>query len=533
MVCIGIPALKDLDVKGKKVLVRTSYDVPLDSSKGVLDPGRVKDDSRIVDTLSTLIHLIKNSAKIILEPGWLGRPKGEDPDLTMAPVALRLQELLKEQGMLKHPILLTPNSLDGSKPRSVYKNKEEVIKAVADIKEGQIVMLENVRYDAEANSDNQDFAKFIADLAGPNAIYVNEAEAQNHRPEATITSTPLYITKNGGKAVFGLKYVDVMKYIGGISKLLEDKQRGPFIFFLSGKKIETQVGITSKISVTHSLLDKMKQGDVLVVQGAVTYTFLLIEQFIDSIKKNTSQIEKIIEDYNAKIESETAAITKEKKPNASDLITEIQGKFQKEKSEKIKALIEITDEQIKHLVGNSFVEWKEIGEQIAFASRVIFKANEKKVTLLLNSDHIITDKFPDKYGNLPKDAQIKLYDKALGIPIGWLGVAPGPKTTQSICESVKKAYLLILAGPIAIEDPRLEELYGSNKQLLDAIRQAKQKGAITIAAGGDTVGMVNTMGGTDSFTVISNAGGATLELIEKDGKLPGIVALEKAADARG
>ena len=519
--------LNDLDVKGKRVLVRASYDVPLDSSKSILDPKRVKDDSRIVDTLSTLAYLIKNNAKIILQPGWLGRPKGEDPDLSMAPVALRLQELLKGQGLLKHPLLFAPNCLDGSNPRSVYKNKEEVRKIVEKIQEGQIVMLENVRYDPEANSNNQDFAKFIADLAGPDAVYVNEAEAQNHRPEATIISTPRYIVQNGGKAVFGLKYRGVIKYIGSISKLLREKQRGPFIFFLSGKKIETQVGITSKISVTHSLLDKMKKGDTIIVQGAVVYTFLITSEYLDAIGQNKDKIESVISDYNKKIEQETEKINKEKKQNTSQSISDMQTAMQKEKSEKIKDIMGITDNEIRHLVGNSLVEWKEVGEQIAFASRVFFKAKEKNVAIFMNSDHIISNKYPDKYGNLPNNAEMKFFGDPVGIPEGWLGVGPGPKTMESICKKVENSYLLILAGPVQIEDSRLEETYKTNRKLLDAIKKAKENGAVTIAAGGDTVGMVNSMKSADSFTVLSNAGGATLELIEKDGRLPGIDALEE------
>src|SRR3989338_5321342 len=216
----------------------------------------------------------------------------------MAPVALRLQELLREQDLLKHNVLLTPNCLDGSKPRSVYKNKDEVAMDVSKLKDGQIIVLENVRYDPEANANDLEFAKFIASLAGKNAVYVNEAEAQNHRPEATITSVPHYIAQQGGKAVFGLKVADVIKYLGGISKLLEKKGRGPFIFFLSGKKIETQVGITSKISVTHSLLDKMQKGDFLVVQGAVTYTFLIAKEYLDVIDRKMDSIEKTIDTYN-------------------------------------------------------------------------------------------------------------------------------------------------------------------------------------------------------------------------------------------
>src|SRR3989338_2977871 len=195
--------IKDVDIKNKAIFMRAAFDVPLDSSKTLLDPKRVRDDSRIKDVIPTLSYLIKNNCKIILAGGWLGRPKGEDQDLSMAPVALRLQELLKENGILNHPVLLTPNSLDGSNPRSVYRNKDEVLKEVSKVKEGQVILLENVRYDPQANSNDENFAKFMASLAGKNAIYVNEAEAHNHRPEATITSVPNYITKEGGKAVFG------------------------------------------------------------------------------------------------------------------------------------------------------------------------------------------------------------------------------------------------------------------------------------------------------------------------------------------
>ncbi len=514
-------SLKDIDVKGKKVFLRCSFDVPIDSTKGLLDPKRVRDDSRIKDAIPTLSYLIKNNAKIILEGGWLGRPKGEDPELGMAPVALRLQELLKEEKLLKHNVLLTPNSLNGSKPRSVYKNKNEVEKDVAGLKEGQVIILENVRYDTEANADNQEFAKFMASLAGKNSVYVNEAEAQNHRPEATITSVPLYIAKNGGKAVFGFKYEQVIKYIGNISKLLGQKNRGPFIFFLSGKKIETQIGITSKISVTNSLLDKMKKGDILFVQGAVTYTFLLAEEYLDVIEKNIKEIQKVIDNYNKKIKRETSKI------KDSQAALDRQELLQKEKSEKIKEIIGMTDNEIKYLIGNSFVEWKEIGEQIIFAAQVYFKAMARGVVLITNTDHIITNQYPDKYGSLPKEAELKLFNSANGIPEGWLGIAPGPKSMEVICKNVKSAYLLILAGPICIEDSRLEDFSGTNKKLIQATREAKNNGAVTIGAGGDTAAMIKACDGEGAFTIISNAGGATLELIEKDGKSPGITAVEE------
>ena len=455
--------LKDIDVKNKTAFVRASFDVPLDSSKISLDPRRVRDDSRIKDVIPTLSYLIKHNCKIILAGGWLGRPKGEDADLSMAPVALRLQELLEEESVLRHPVLLTPNCLDGSKPRSVYRNKEEVLNDIAKLKEGQVILMENVRYDPEANANDENFAKFMASLAGKNAVYVNEAEAQNHRPEATITSVPNYIVLEGGKAVFGFKVADVIKYLGGISKLLEKNERGPFIFFLSGKKIETQVGITSKISVTHSLLSKMKEGDVIIVQGAVTYTFLIAEEYLDAIEQKYDALKNIIDEYNTKIKNET------KSEKDASKAAQLQESIQKEKSGKIKEIIGLTDDEIRNLIGNSFVEWKEIGEQVVFAAQVYMKAKSKKVVVLTNIDHTITNKFPDKFGNLPNDAELKMFESATGIPEGWLGVAPGPKSVDIICKNVKNSYMVILAGPLSIEDKRVEEFSKTNRKLFDAI----------------------------------------------------------------
>ncbi len=512
--------LNDVDVKGKTVLVRAAFDVPLDSSKGLLDPKRVRDDARIRDVVPTLAYLIKNNSRIILEGGWLGRPKGEDPELSMAPVALRLQEILQEKSLLKHPILLTPNCLDGSKPRSVYRNRGEVMRDVAKLKNGQIIFLENVRYDAESNANDQKFAEFIASLAGNNSVYVNEAEAQNHRVEATIVSVPNLIAEKGGKAVFGFKVADVIKYLGDISKLLDKNNRGPFIFFLSGKKIETQVGITSKITVTHALLDKMKEGDIIFVQGAVTYTFIIAKKFLDVIEENIQNVQDTIDIYNKKIKEES------KKAESSQAAQEIQESLQRQKSEEIKKIIGVSDNEIRNLIGNSFVEWKEIGEQLIFAARVYFKARSKKVRVITSIDHTITDKLPDKFGNLPKDAELKFFNGDVGIPEGWLGVAPGQKSISAICDNIKGAYMVILAGPLSIEDARVEEFSKSNSKVLDAIKNAKNSGAITIGAGGDTAAIVRAWSGEGAFTVISNAGGATLELIEKGEKLPGIEAVE-------
>ena len=478
----NLPSIEDVELTNKTVLLRTGYDVPLDSDKDILDPKRVKDDSRIQETIPTLVHILKQNTKVILAAGWVGRPKGEDPELTMAPVALRLQEILKEKGLLKHPVLMAPNCLDGSDPRSVWNNKEEVKKIVSELKDGQVVVLENVRYDPEANDDDQKFAKFIASLAGENAVYVNEAEPQNHRPEATVVSVPKFIAKNNGKCCFGFKYSEVVKHMAEISHELEKKEKGSFVFFLAGKKIETRIGITSKISVTDNFLDKMKKGDVIVVLGGVTYTFLIANNYIDVIQDKLEDLNKLLEDENV--------------------------------NEKIKKLIGITDDDAKKLIGNSFAEWDQLGEQIIIAAKLILKVRKENVKILLPLDHTITNKAPDRYGDLPEDADIKVYDKAIGINKEWFAVAPGPKTLKLVCDEVKKSSMVLLAGPISIEDERLEKYSKSHKKLLAAIKKAKNNGAITIAAGGDTAAMVKELKGVKDFTVISSAGGATLELME-------------------
>ncbi|MBI5389573.1 phosphoglycerate kinase [Candidatus Woesearchaeota archaeon] len=511
----------------KYVMVRTSYDVPIDSTKGLLDAGRVRDDDRIKDSLETLKDLITHDCRIIVVGGWIGRPKGEDPLCSMAPVALRLQELLLEKGLLKHPVVLAPNCFDGSAPRSIFKHKQEVQQVIAALKPGQVVLLENVRYDPEAQANDPTFAVFVASLAGNNSLYINDAEAHNHRPEATVSTTPLLVAKAGGKVVVGYKYAKVLKYIGGIGGELVKSGRGPFVFFLSGKKIETQSGITSKITVAHALLEKMRPGDTLIGQGAVTYTLLVAMAYEPIFQKNLSLAEQIVEQYNDRIARETKAINSDGMLDAAKRASALEKALQKEKTEAIKKQVGITTEDIKRLVGSSYIMWGQEGEQLLFATKLLLKAKEKGVVVALSADHVITNKLPDENGVLPADAQIKIYGASTGIPGGWLGVAPGPKTAEDIAKYIGAAKLLILAGPLSIEDKRVEGVGKANTTVLLAIQKATDNGAVTVGAGGDTAAFIRDYNASSYFTVVSNAGGATLELIEQ-GTSVGLEAVEKA-----
>ncbi len=514
--------VKDIDVKGKKVMIRAGLDVPLDIEKDLLDPDRVTDNTRIKDVLPTLKVLIENDAKIILAAGWCDRPKGEDPDYSMAPVAKNIERLLKEKNLLKHPVLLAPNSFEDKKPRSVYKNKDEVKKIVDSLKEGQIVVLENVRYDPEANANDKDFAVFMASLA---EAYVNEAETQNHRPEATVVSTPVLIAEKCGPVVYGLKYVDVLDKIGDLSKTLESKDRGPFVFGLCGKKIESDPGITSKITVALALLDKMRKGDTMITGGAVTYTFLLAQHYASKINENIREVNKIVEKYDQKILSEVKSI-KDKKEAAKK--TE---EFQKQKSDELKNLLKITDKEIKELVGDSYIRWGQEGEQIVFAYNVMTKAKEKEVEVSTAFDHTIANALPNKSGVLPENTEIKTYSMALKIPESWLGVGEGPRTLEKFQSKIENASIYLQSGPFSIEDPRVEEISKTDEMIFKGAKRCKDKGSVTIGAGGDTVARIHTRKAEDAFSVITSAGGATLELIQT-GTSRGKKAVEQAQEVK-
>ncbi len=515
------------DLSNRLVFLRTCYDVPIDVSKPKLDPARVSDGSRILDSIPTLRFLIERKARIILEPGWCGRPKGEDAELSMACVANRLSDALKKEGLLQYPVLMAPDALGGSKPRSVYRNKNEVMAAAQAVKPGQVLVLENSRFDAEENSADEQFGAFLASLAGKGALYVNEAEAQNHRPCASVTVTPVKVAEAGGDAVLGMHFAKAVEYIGGIGKALRAQNRGKFVFFLTGKKIEAAPGITSKITVASNLLELMHEGDVMVVQGAIAYTFLLADMQKEGIAKNSEAIAAIVAEYNAKIKQASSDAKKSKEPGAAEAAAKAIDGFEREKSAKILSILGLDEKKCKVFVGNSYVDYKQLGEQLYFAYSLIAKAESKKVQLVTGTDHIITDQLPNKSGQLPANAKVQVFSKPLGIPAGFLGVAPGPATISAIVSSVAGAAIVLVAGPIAIEDYNIEQKYGVHKHVFDAIAKAREAGAITVAAGGDTAATVNRVNSKAAFSIVSNAGGATLELIEQ-GTSPGLEAVEKA-----
>ncbi len=221
--------VKDICVNGKKVLVRVDFNVPLDDNKNITD------ETRISAALPTINYLLENGAAVIL-CSHLGRPKGEfNMKYSLAPVAARLKEIFPGKVTFASDVI-----------------GESADSAVANIKPGEIVLLENLRFHAEEEKNNADFAKKLASYA---EIYVNDAFGTAHRAHASTAGVADYLPAVAGFLIG--KELDVM------GKALENPER-PFVAILGGKKV------SDKIGVINNLLDKV---DTLIIGGAMAYTF--------------------------------------------------------------------------------------------------------------------------------------------------------------------------------------------------------------------------------------------------------------------
>ncbi len=222
-------SIEDIDVKGKKVIVRVDFNVPLEN-------GRITDDKRIVGALPTIRYLVDNGAKTILV-SHLGRPKnGPEAKYSMKPTAERLSELLGK------PVIMAEDVI----------GPDAKAKAAA-LKDGEVLMLENVRFHKEEEKNDPAFAKELASLA---EIYVNDAFGTAHRAHASTAGLADYLPAVCGYLI--QKEIDIM------GKALSNPER-PFVAILGGAKV------SDKISVIENLIDKV---DTLIIGGGMAYTFL-------------------------------------------------------------------------------------------------------------------------------------------------------------------------------------------------------------------------------------------------------------------
>ncbi|MBU3145423.1 phosphoglycerate kinase [Clostridium sp. CF012] len=224
--------IEDIEVKGKKVLVRCDFNVPL--SEGV-----ITDINRLSGAMPTINYLVKNGAKVIL-CSHLGKPSGEPrPELSLAPVAKRLSEMLgKEVVFAADPNVVSDN----------------VKFAVAKMKDGDVLLLENTRYRKEETKNSENFSKELASLAD---IFVNDAFGTAHRAHCSTVGVTQFIETS----VCGYLIQKELKFLGEAV----DQPVRPFVAILGGAKV------SDKIDVIANLLEKV---DTLIIGGGMAYTFL-------------------------------------------------------------------------------------------------------------------------------------------------------------------------------------------------------------------------------------------------------------------
>lgn len=223
--------IEDIDVKGKKVLARCDFNVPLKD-------GEITNDKRIVAALPTIKYLMENGARVIL-CSHLGRPKGEyKPEFSLAPVAAKLSEYLGVEVKLAED------------EEVVGENAKAM---AAELKDGEVMLLENVRYRKEETKNEENFSKELASLAD---IFVNDAFGTAHRAHCSTTGVASYLP-----AVCGYLIQKEIKFMGGA--LAEPKR--PLVAILGGAKVSDKIGVISNL---------IEKCDTIIIGGGMAYTFM-------------------------------------------------------------------------------------------------------------------------------------------------------------------------------------------------------------------------------------------------------------------
>ncbi len=224
----------DINVTGKKVLLRCDFNVPMAKDGS----GVITDDKRIRAALPTIQYLLEHDAAVIA-CSHMGKPKGEwKPELSMAPVAKRLSELLGKDVILAKDIV-----------------GEDAKAKAAALKPGQILLLENLRYDNGETKNDPAFAKALADLAGAEGIYVSDAFGTVHRAHASTAGVAAYLP-----AVSGFLIQKELEVIGGA--LAAPKR--PLVAILGGSKVSSKIGVINNL---------LEIADTIIIGGGMAYTF--------------------------------------------------------------------------------------------------------------------------------------------------------------------------------------------------------------------------------------------------------------------
>lgn len=228
---MGIQRIDQIELKGKKVFIRVDFNVPLN------EKNEITDDTRIVQSLPTIRYALEKGGKVIVA-SHLGRPKGKrDPKYSLAPVAERLSQLLGKN------VSLAPDCIG-----------DEVLRMIGEMKEGDVLLLENLRFHPEEEKNDEPFSRALASLC---EVYVNDAFGAAHRAHASTEGMTRYIPQVAAGFL-------MMKEIESLEKALIHPEK-PYVAILGGAKV------SDKIGVIENLLNKV---DALLIGGGMAYTFL-------------------------------------------------------------------------------------------------------------------------------------------------------------------------------------------------------------------------------------------------------------------
>jgi phosphoglycerate kinase len=390
--------VSDIDVSDKRVFARLDLNVPLDKECNITD------DYRITSALPTIQYILNHGGKPIVA-SHLGRPKGKVvPEMSLKPVQKRLAELLDTEVLFSEDIA-----------------GEAALKLSKELKERQVLLLENLRFDPGEKKNDPELSEQLSKLGD---TYVNDAFGTAHRAHSSVDG----ITRFFDQRAMGFLMEKELKWLGYAA---ENPQK-PFIAVLGGAKI------AGKIDVIMNLIPRV---DTILIGGAMAFTFL-----------------------------------------------------------KAKGLS----------VGKSLVDDDKLDE----ANKICKFAIEKDTNLVLPSDFIVARE-------LSEDVKTERVDKE-NIPEDMLGADIGPTTVKIFNHAILTARTIFWNGPMGVFE--MAPFKTGTMEIARTIAMATQKGATSVAGGGDSVSAIKMAGIAESFTHISTGGGASLEFMAGK-ELPGIVSL--------